>query len=111
MKVTKKQLKRIIREEKSRLLSEQPISGAQAEQMAAAQKAAQDVKKQAGMMAELDDIAVAIEEVAKGMWGLVDPVGDTPNAGDDMAGDLELQIERLTAFYQQMEAYFVDITG
>ena len=35
MKVSKRQLRRIIREEKDRLLSEQPISGAQADQMAA----------------------------------------------------------------------------
>ena len=33
MKITKRQLRRIIREEKNRLLREQPISGEQAEQM------------------------------------------------------------------------------
>ena len=33
MKITKRQLKRIIKEEKNRLLYEQPISGEQAEQI------------------------------------------------------------------------------
>ena len=116
MKVSKRQLRRIIREEKSRLLSEQPISGAQADQMAAAQKAANDVKKQAGMMAELDDIAVRIEEVAKEMYGLEDPAGASQGAaaalgaGDDLARDLEMQIERLNVFYTSMEDYFTAIT-
>ena len=108
MKVSKRQLRRIIREEKSRLLSEQPISGAQADQMAGAQKAATDVKKQADMMAELDDIAVRIEDVAKEMYGL-----EAPNAvvvGDDLARDLEMQIERLNMFHDQMETYFTAIT-
>jgi hypothetical protein len=97
MKVSKRQLRRIIREEKDRLLSEQPM-------------AAQDVPRQAGMMAELDDIAVGIEAVADGMWGLEDPGDPGRAAGDDMAGELELQIERLTAFHRQMEAYFNEIT-
>ena len=33
MKITKKQLRRIIKEEASKLMSEQPISGEQAKQM------------------------------------------------------------------------------
>ncbi len=115
MKVSKKQLRRIIREEKSRLLSEQPISGAQADQMAAAQKAANDVKKQADMMADLDSIASAIEEIAAGMYGLEDP-GDPGaaagiEAGDALGHDLEMQIERLTTFHRQMEDYFIAITS
>ena len=110
MKVSKRQLRRIIREEKSRLLSEQPISGAQADQMAAAQKAANDVKKQAGMMAELDSIASGIEEIAKGMYGMSGPGTVSGDDGDEMAQDLELQIERLNIFYTQMEDYFTAIT-
>lgn len=38
MKITKTQIKRIIREEKRRLLSEQPVSGEQAAEMQAAQE-------------------------------------------------------------------------
>jgi hypothetical protein len=116
MKVSKKQLRRIIREEKSRLLSEQPISGAQADQMAAAQKAASDVKKQADMMAELDNIASTIEEIAAGMYGLEDPAGAAQaasagiEAGDALGHDLEMQAQRLTDFHQTMENYFIAIT-
>jgi hypothetical protein len=110
MKVSKKQLRRIIREEKSRLLSEQPISGAQADQMAAAQKAANDVKKQADMMAELDNIAVGIEGVAKEMYGLANLDDMNLPQGDDLARTLEIHIEALNVFYEQMEAYFTAIT-
>ena len=116
MKVSKRQLKRIIKEEKRKLLSEQPISGEQAVQMQAAQEAASNVKKQADMMAELDDIAVRIEEVAKEMYGLEDPAGAAQGAaaaleaGDDLARDLERQIERLNVFYTSMEDYFTAIT-
>ena len=111
MKVSKAQLRRIIREEKSRLLSEQPISGAQADQMAAAQKAANDVNKQAGFMSELDNIASAIEEIAAGMYGMSGPGTVSGDEGDEMAQDLELQIERLNVFHQQMEDYFNAITS
>jgi|LWDU01.1.fsa_nt_gi hypothetical protein len=110
MKISKRQLRRIIREEKSRLLSEQPISGAQADQMAAAQKAANDVKKQADMMAELDSIASAIEEIAAGMYGMSGPGTVDGAEGDEMAQDLELQTQRLTDFHQTMENYFIAIT-
>jgi len=110
MKVSKAHLRRIIREEKSRLLSEQPISGAQADQMATAQRAASDVKKQADMMAELDDIAVRIEGVAKEMYGMSGPGTVSGDQGDEMARDLEMQIERLNVFYTSMEDYFTAIT-
>jgi len=114
MKITKRQLRRIIKEEKWKLF-EQPISGVQANQMAATQKAAQDVARQADMMAELDDIASAIEEIAAGMYGLEDP-GDPGaaagiEAGDALGHDLEMQIERLTTFHRQMEDYFIAITS
>jgi len=110
MKVSKTQLRRIIREERGRLLSEQPISGAQADQMATAQKAASDVKKQADMMAELDDIAVRIEDIAKEMYGMSGPGTVSGDGGDEMARGLEAQIERLNMFYETMEAYFTVIT-
>ena len=77
--------------------------------MQAAQKAASDVRQQADMMADLDSIATAIEEIAAGMYGLEDPAGG-PEAGDDLANDLELQTQRLTDFHRKMEAYFDMIT-
>jgi hypothetical protein len=110
MKVSKRQLQAIIKEERSKLLREQPISGEQAVQMQAAQKAASDVKKQAEMMSELDDIAVRIEEVAKEMYGMSGPGTVSGDEGDAMARDLEMQIERLNMFYETMEDYFNVIT-
>ena len=107
MKVSKRQLQAIIKEERSKLLREQPISGEQAVQMQAAQKAASDVKQQANMLAELDDIAAIIESLAKEMYGMSGPGTD----GDEMARDLEMQIERLNMFYETMEDYFNVITS
>jgi hypothetical protein len=104
-------VRRATKRARVRTLLEQPISGAQADEMAAAQKAAQDVKRQADMMAELDDIAVGIEEIAKGMYGMSGPGTVSGDEGDEMAQDLELQIERLTTFYRTMEDYFNAITG
>lgn len=64
------------------------------------------VNKEATLMADLDSIATAIEEIAAGMYGLQDPGDPAQNAGDEMAADLEMQVERLTAFYDQMVAHF-----
>ena len=96
MKITRRQLKRIIREEKRKL-----------------QEAPRDrIKVESGLMADLDSIASSIEDIAAGMYGLEDPVGASQgaaaalSAGDDMAGELELQVERLNAFYSQMVAHF-----
>ena len=44
MKITKRQLKRIIKEEKAKLLREQPISGRHANQMQAQQDYSRTVK-------------------------------------------------------------------
>jgi hypothetical protein len=57
-------------------------------------------------MADLDSIATAIEEIAAGMYGLQDPGEPGLAVGDEMAGDLEMQVERLTAFYDQMVSHF-----
>jgi hypothetical protein len=111
MKVSKRQLQAIIKEERSKLLREQPISGEQAVQMQAAQKAASDVKQQANMLAELDDIAAIIESLAKEMYGMSGPGTVSGDAGDEMARDLEMQIERLNMFYETMEDYFNVITS
>ena len=91
MRITKRQLKRIIKEERRKLLKEAPRDR---------------INKEAGLMSDLDSIAASIEEIAAGMYGLVDPIGEDPGGGDEMAQDLELQVERLTALYDQMVAHF-----
>ena len=65
----------------------------------------------AELMAELDDIATAIEEIAAGVYGMSGPGTVSGDAGDEMAQDLELQTQRLTDLHQKMENYFIAITG
>jgi hypothetical protein len=90
MKITKRQLRRIIKEEKRKLL-EAP---------------GDRINVEAGLMADLNDIAAAIEEIAGGMYGMSGPGTVSGDAGDEMAGDLELQVERLNDFYNQMVSHF-----
>ena len=94
MKTTKNQLRRLIREEKSRLLSELSSEAAEG-----------------GLLADLSMASGAIGEIAAGMYGLVDPADASIQAGDDMAQDLELQVERLNALFDQLEAYFESRSG
>ena len=70
------------------------------------------IKKEATLMADLDRKASAIEEIAAGMYGLVDPgegsrhESSPGTAGDELANDLEMQVERLSTLYDQMTAHF-----
>ena len=88
MKITKRQLKQIIKEEKAKLFEQSREA------------------KEGGLMADLDAIASAIEEIAEGMYGLVDPGEPRGAAGDEMASDLEMQVERLNDLYKKMVAHF-----
>ena len=87
MKITKRQLKRIIKEERQKLVEQSRVG------------------KEARLLADLNDIATAIEEIARGMYGLVDPGEPRGNAGDEMASDLEMQIERMNEVYRRLEAH------
>ena len=87
MKITKRQLRRIIKEEKTRILSEQSREA-----------------KEGALLADLNMVVTSIEEIASGMYGLVDP-GGNGDAGDEMAEDLEMQIERMNDFYRRLEAH------
>ena len=89
MKITKRQLKRIIKEEKTRLLSEQSR-----------------ITREANLLADLDSIATAIEELAGGVYGMSGPGTVSGDAGDEVAQDLEMQVERLTNLHRSMQAYF-----
>jgi hypothetical protein len=87
MKITKRQLKRIIKEERAKLIEQSRVG------------------REARLLADLNDIATAIEEIARGMYGLVDPGEPRGNAGDEMAADLEMQIERMNEVYRRLEAH------
>jgi hypothetical protein len=94
MKITKRQLRRIIKEERAKLLKEQGNPGA----------AGQD---EAAFLADFSMTMDAIKEIAAGMYGLIDPAdaGLSISAGDDMANDLELQVERLNDLYTKFERH------
>ena len=87
MKITKRQLRRIIKEERAKLVEQSRVG------------------KEARLLADLNDIATAIEEIARGMYGLVDPGEPGGAAGDEMAADLEMQIERMNEVYRRLEAH------
>lgn len=90
MRVTKGQLRRIIKEEKRKLI-----------------EASRDrIKTEAQLMTDLDDIAVAIEEIAGGLYGMSGPGTVSGDAGDEMAQDLELQVSRLNDLYRSMVSHF-----
>ena len=88
MKITKRQLRRIIKEEKKRILSEQTREA-----------------KEGALLADLNMVVTSIEEIAAGMYGLVDPGEPREAAGDDMAADLEMQVERMNDIYRRLEAH------
>ena len=88
MKITKRQLRRIIKEEKAKLHEQSRQA------------------KEGALMADIDSIASTIEEIAAGMYGLVDPGEPRGAAGDELARDLEMQVARLNDHYQKMVAHF-----
>jgi hypothetical protein len=132
MKITKRQLRRIIREEKRKVLSESrqgglgigfanysPNShpnfekfygkGAQVVGLDYRQSTIAEASRESAegaILAELSMIMDSISDIASGMYGLVDPLGEDPGGGDEMAGDLELQVERLNDLYTQAQRHF-----
>ena len=64
------------------------------------------INAEATLMSDLDSIASAIEEIAAGMYGLQDPGDPSVSAGDEMAGDLEMQIQRLNDLHAAMVRHF-----
>jgi len=76
MKITKRQLRRIIKEEKVSMLREQPISGEQATQM----QSAQDTATQLGLINDavsaLLNAGMNPEELAGELYGIADSVTD-----------------------------------
>ena len=92
MKITKKQLKRIIREERKKIIKEQ---------------APRDrVAVEGELLGELNDILQNIEETANELYGLVDPGDPGIPAGDQMGDAIALQIERANSLYEKLVAHF-----
>ncbi len=80
-KAIKAKIKQIIREEKAKLVREDSRD---------------PIVREAHLLVELDNIATSIEEIANGLWG----------QDDELAQDLELQVERLSDFYDAAKAHF-----
>ena len=90
-KITKAELKKIIKEERSKLLSESRVT------------------EEADMMADFNSIATAIENIADELYGMGEHIESgavSGDAGDEMAKQLEEQVERLNTLYGLMVSYF-----
>ena len=78
MRITKRQLKRIVKEEKTRLLSEQPQMSPE--------------RRQAELLVEMDGILTIIEE------DIAPTIED-----EEVYRDLLLQLERLSSVHKRMQ--------
>ena len=87
MKITKRQLRRIIKEEKVRLLREQ------------SPEAYEGI-----ILANFASAMDRIETLKDEMYGMVDPDGQS--AGDSLAGQIQMEVENLDNVYRQLKAYF-----
>ena len=107
MKITKRQLKRIIKEEKKRLNETfSPMKSIAHPEMLTLIREQSTAAQEGVLLADLSSILDSIGEIANGMYGLQDPGEPGLQLGDEMAGDLELQVERLNSFFTQLETYF-----
>jgi len=111
MKITKRQLKKIISESagfapmKSRATPE--IKAAVSNSYRQEQlNESNRIQKEVELMTQIDQIASSIEEIAGGIWGMSGPGTVDGSAGDELAQDLELQVERLNDFYGLLVAHF-----
>ncbi len=92
MKISKSQLRQIIKEEKVKLLTE-----------------ADEVV----LLSALDQAISRVEAVEKEVYGLVDP-GEPPGTepmGDDLGGSLAIAIQELNQAYKAIELHFDDEAG
>ena len=92
MKISKRQLRQIIKEEKTKLLTE-----------------ADEVV----LLSALDQAISRVEAVEKEVYGLVDP-GEPPGTepmGDDLGGSLAIAIQELNQAYKAIELHFDDEAG
>jgi hypothetical protein len=113
MKITKRQLRRIIKEEKASLIKESkapmPMKSRVDPVFARLIQEQSRAKSEGELQGDLAVIIDAIESIAFEMYGLEDPGSPGAATGDKMAKGLEMQVERLGTFFDQLEAYFTTI--
>ena len=51
-------------------------------------------------------VVSSIEEIEKGMYGLVDPNAPGDTYGDELANDLGMQVARLNDLYGALQRHF-----
>ncbi len=90
MKITKRHLRRIIKEEKTRALNE---------------------VEQHVVLSAWDQAIGKVEAVEKELYGLVDPGDPTHVMGDDLGMDLAAAIVELNQAYEALELHFDDEAG
>ena len=92
MKVTKRQLRKIIKEEKQRLAEMQS-----------------PIRRQAMILVDLDSAIKNVEDTADNLYGLELPGDPGMAVGDEMAEELKGTIELLNSAYRRLEAYFEEM--
>ena len=112
MKVTKKQLRRIVNESlspmKSRATPE--VRAAMGRSNSWNQERLNEmqspVRRQAMILADLDSAIRNVEETADNMYGLEDPGDPGIDMGTEMSGDLMRAVEMLNSAFKRLEALF-----
>ena len=96
MKITKKKLRRIISEERVKLLKEQSPAS-----------------RQANLLSAIDQGIGKVEAVEKELYGLVDPAArpGEPPFGDELGKQLAAAIVDLNNAFEAVELYFDDEAG
>ncbi len=105
MRITKRQLKRLVKEERARLIREQSSVAVEGE-----------------LLADLSIISDKIDKISEEIHGLVEPGAydraksfdrmkrhAEPQAGYQWATALGEQVEQLNAFFDRLEAYFESV--
>jgi hypothetical protein len=101
MKITKRQLKKIIKEEKAKLYEQQlDVYGDPA-------------SRQANLLVDFDKAIGKVEAIEKEVWGLANPADpyQEPPYGDELGKQLEVTVGELTKVWKAIELYFDDESG
>ena len=112
MKVTKRQLRQIIKENtspapmKSRATPFVRNAVENSRQQERLNEMQSRVRREAMILADLDSAIKNVEETADNMYGLEDPGDPGIDMGTEMSGDLMRAIEMLNSAYRRLEALF-----
>ena len=112
MKITKRHLRKIIKENTSPMpLRSRASAGVRqavenSRQQERLQEMQSPIRRQAMILADLDSAIKNVEETADNMYGLEDPGEPGLDMGTEMSQDLMLAVERLNGVFKRLEALF-----